>query len=80
MIILQLSPMELLAIAVLLALIGFAAALWSFCLGRDSVNIELEVKRRAARFMVVGLYRTQYKNQLHHRCSSPPPPPPPRRL
>ena len=40
------TPIELMAAIAVLALICLAAVLLAFSLGRDSVNIDLEVKRR----------------------------------
>lgn len=40
------SPFELIAAIAVLALICLAAVVIAFSLGRDSVNIDLEVKRR----------------------------------
>ena len=60
------TPIELIAAIAVLALICLAAVVIAFSLGRDSVNIDLEVKRRVIQpnLQFVGYQR---------RATTPPP-------
>ena len=69
------SPIELIAVIAVLALICFAAVLIAFSLGRDSVNIKLETKRRVIQ---PNIEFVGYQPKVR-RAQTPPPPPPPRK-
>lgn len=67
------TPIELMAAIAVLALICLAAVVIAFSLGRDSVNIDLEVKRRVIQpnLQFVG---------YQPRATTPPPMAPPRKV
>lgn len=76
MIILQFTAPEFLGLAFALALVMLCAVIISYCLGADSVNVELEVMRRVSspNIKLVGYQPYVRKNvRAQTPCQASPP-------